>query len=178
MADENESGSPSPTGSGKHEPGSTPSPVTIELANLAASEHREAIQFLTDAYARDPMGLGHPMDPDLLAALPDRLSEMEGAAVFIAWSGGQPVGIATCFKGFSSFKAAPLLNIHDIAVLPERRGAGVGQLLLKAVEAYAREQGYCRVTLEVREDNPAKHVYTKAGFSLGDHPMFFMTKEL
>lgn len=153
-------------------------PVTIELTDLDEPGHREAIQFLTDAYARDPMGLGRPMDPELLSVLPDRLKQMDGAAVFIAWSADQPVGIAACFKGFSSFKASPLLNIHDIAVLPDFRGLGIGSLLLKAVEAYAREMGYCRVTLEVRVDNPAKKVYEKAGFKDGEPPMLFMTKGL
>ena len=34
------------------------------------------------------------------------------------------VGLALCFVGFSSFKARPLINIHDIAVRPEVRGQG------------------------------------------------------
>ena len=36
----------------------------------------------------------------------------------------KPVGLATTFEGFSTFAAKPLINIHDIAVLPDYRGRG------------------------------------------------------
>ena len=36
-----------------------------------------------------------------------------------------------------AFKAKPLLNVHDIAVLSGHRGQGIGQALLNAAEDYA-----------------------------------------
>jgi ribosomal protein S18 acetylase RimI-like enzyme len=59
-----------------------------------------------------------------------------------------------------------LVNVHDLAVLPAHRGAGVGRRLLEAVERKARALGCCKVTLEVQENNtPARRLYTGAGFA-------------
>jgi ribosomal protein S18 acetylase RimI-like enzyme len=89
--------------------------------------------------------------------------------VFLALDDATPIGIAVCFVGFSTFAARPLINIHDLAVVPECRGQGVGRLLLERVEAKGRELGCCKLTLEVREDNHrAQRLYQKFGF--GDMP--------
>ena len=56
----------------------------------------------------------------------------------MAYDGARPVGIATCFHGLSTFVARRLLNLHDLAVIPEYRGKGVGRRLLAAVEDKAR----------------------------------------
>src|SRR5437867_12897246 len=75
-------------------------------------------------------------------------------------------GIATCFLGFSTFFARPLLNIHDFAILPQHRGRGLARHLLRAVEAKALELGCCTITLEVQEKNVrARRVYERAGFA-------------
>jgi ribosomal protein S18 acetylase RimI-like enzyme len=75
------------------------------------------------------------------------------------------VGLAVCFRGFSTFAARPLLNIHDFSVLPACRGAGVGRQLLAAIEERARAIGCCRLTLEVQEHNHrARGIYAAAGF--------------
>jgi len=44
-----------------------------------------------------------------------------------------------CFRGFSTFAAAPLINVHDLAVVPGFRGQGIGRRLLEAVEMYAED---------------------------------------
>jgi ribosomal protein S18 acetylase RimI-like enzyme len=59
----------------------------------------------------------------------------------------------------------PLLNIHDIAVLPAWRGRGIARRLLDAITQHASALGCCRLTLEVRGDNtPARALYRRAGF--------------
>jgi len=86
--------------------------------------------------------------------------------VLLAYVDAAAVGIATCFVGFSTFAARPLVNIHDLAVLPEFRGQGIGRELLEAVERVARERGCVKVTLEVLEKNRrARSVYEAAGFA-------------
>jgi ribosomal protein S18 acetylase RimI-like enzyme len=123
---------------------------------------------LIDAYARDPMGGGAPLAVDVRARLAADLRERAArgsAVVLLARRGGENVGVAICFPGYSTFRARPLLNLHDVAVLPGARGMGVGQALLAAVEARARALGCCKLTLEVREDNaPARRLYARAGF--------------
>jgi len=123
---------------------------------------------LIDAYARDPMGGGAPLPADVRARLGPDLRERAArgaAAVLVARRAGEAVGLAVCFVGYSTFRASPLLNLHDLAVLPGARGGGVGRALLAAVEARARALGCCKVSLEVREDNaPARSLYAHVGF--------------
>jgi len=88
--------------------------------------------------------------------------------------------LAVCFTGFSTFRARALYNIHDLAVLPAWRGRGVGRRLLRAVEAQARERGYCKITLEVRADNPAAGLYRQLGYgaaSSGGEPAQYLFLE-
>lgn len=95
----------------------------------------------------------------------------------------RPIGIAVCFLGYSTFQARALLNVHDLAVVPEWRGKGVGQSLLRTAESRALERGCCKLTLEVQDDNErALALYERFGFSdlrVGDSgPTRFLTKDL
>ena len=139
--------------------------VKIVEADLASPEHEQAVVALIDAYARDPMGDGRPLGDDVRRELVPGLRRHPASFVLLAYNAEQPVGIAVCFVGFSTFAARPLVNIHDLAVLPDHRGRGVGRRLLDAVEQKARTLGCCKVTLEVLENNhTARRVYAAAGF--------------
>ena len=73
--------------------------------------------------------------------------------------------LGSCFVGFSTFAARPLLNIHDVHVLKEHQKRGIGRRLLEAAESEARRLGCCKLTLEVLENNhPAAALYEKLGF--------------
>lgn len=121
---------------------------------------------LLDAYARDPMGAGGPLPAEVLERLPRDLAGHPGAHCLLAEHGTSAVGVATCFVGYSTFRARPLLNVHDIAVLPAWRGRAVAQRLLEAIGALGRRLGCCRITLEVRDDNlRARRLYERAGFA-------------
>ncbi len=139
--------------------------VVIVKAELDRLDHQEAIVAMTAAYALDVMGNGGPLPPEVLSRLIPALQSHPTTLIFLAFVGDAPVGIATCFVGFSTFAARPLINIHDLAVLPAHRGRGVGRALLAAVEHEARERGCAKVTLEVQENNQrARRVYAAAGF--------------
>jgi len=98
---------------------------------------------------------------------------------FIASVDDEFVGMCDCFYGYSTFNAAPLINIHDVFVDDRFKGRGIGTALLEAVENEAKESGCCKITLEVREDNSrAQEVYQRFGFSDGDPKMFFWSKSL
>ena len=141
-------------------------PTEIVEADLNRVEHQRAVVELIDAYARDPMGAGKPLSADVRRALIPGLQQHSTTLIFLAYRGGEPVGVAMCFRGFSTFAARPLINIHDFAVLPAHRGQGIGRRLLDAVERKAREMGCCRLTLEVQENNHgARRVYAAAGFA-------------
>jgi ribosomal protein S18 acetylase RimI-like enzyme len=142
--------------------------VEIVEADLSSERGVASVVDLIDAYARDPMGGGAALPEDVRARLgPDlRAHAARGVAtVLLALRGGEAVGIAVCFIGYSTFRARPLLNLHDLAVRPGARGEGVGRVLLAAVAAKAHSLGCCKVTLEVREDNSAaRRLYERTGF--------------
>ena len=141
-------------------------PLNVLPVDYRNAEHRSALLMLLDAYAQDPMGGAEPLAEDVKARLCDDLAARSDVASFIAWLDGQPVGLVNCIEGYSTFKARPLMNIHDIAVLPGHRGAGVGQALLSAAEAHARTRGCCKLTLEVLTGNgPALRSYARFGFA-------------
>ena len=116
------------------------------------------------AYARDSMGAGGPLATDVTERLACELPTHPTLHALLAVHAGGAVGFATCFVGYSTFRARPLLNIHDIAVLTEWRGRGIGTALLETTENLARSLGCCAVTLEVRSDNPgAQTLYRRHG---------------
>jgi ribosomal protein S18 acetylase RimI-like enzyme len=139
--------------------------ITITEADLEHPAHQEAILALINAYARDPMGMGSDLPDAVRNRLLPALRQHPTTLVFLAFQTSEPIGIAVCFLGFSTFAARPLINIHDLAILPDYRGRGVGRQLLEQVEQKGRELGCCKLTLEVREDNhPAQHLYYRGGF--------------
>ncbi len=164
--------------------GSAPPAIRIVEADLTRPDHQRAVLDLTDAYARDPMGNGRPLDPAVAEALISGLRRHPTTLVFLAFDGDRAVGIVTCFLGFSTFHARPLINIHDLVVLPDQRGRGLGRRLLQAVEERARVLGCCKLTLEVMENNRrALALYTASGFAqatltAGAGAGLFMSKPL
>jgi len=141
-------------------------PTDVLLANYEDLAHAAALRGLMDAYARDIMGGGEALPPELLDALPGALAQRPTAFSVLAFVDGVPAGLANCFEGFSTFRCRPLVNLHDLVVAPAFRGRGLSQRLLEAVEAEARRRGACKVTLEVLSGNAvAKKAYRRFGFA-------------
>ena len=139
--------------------------LQIRRVDYLNAQDAEALVLLLDAYAQDPMGGGEALKPDNAARLCKDLSSIAGAASFIAWLDDQPIGLINCFEGYSTFKAKPLLNVHDIAVLSAHHSQGIGQALLQAAEAHALSRGCCKLTLEVLSGNSsAMSSYKRFGF--------------
>ena len=117
------------------------------------------------AYSEDPLGQDKPLEDDVLHQTVADLATLPHAIAFVAYDANTPVAFATCFAAYSTFRAKPLWNIHDIAVIPSHRRQGIATQLLKTISDYALEEGCCKVTLEVREDNPhADKCYRQFGF--------------
>jgi DNA polymerase-3 subunit gamma/tau len=111
--------------------------LAIGLADYADPHDAADVVALLDAYARDPMGGGAALDERVKARLAGDLAANPHAFSMIARSDDAAVGLANCFMGYSTFAAAPLVNIHDLAVLPDTRGAGIGKALMAAIEQLA-----------------------------------------
>jgi ribosomal protein S18 acetylase RimI-like enzyme len=150
----------------------------VRRANLDDLSDAGAFVRLLGAYMHDPKGdmsEHSSVDPGVV----DKLRAVPHAAVHFAELDGEVVGMTVCFTGFSTFRGAPLVNIHDIIVLEAFRRKGVGQALMRAVEEYARALGGCKITLEVREDNgSAMKLYRRSGFGDEAVPMRFWVKYL
>jgi len=138
---------------------------TVVEADLGNPDHARGLLDVLDSYASGPAGGGRPLPPFVRDHLVSELAARANALILLAIADRKPVGAAVCFLGFSTFAARPLLNIHDLAVLPEFQGFGVGRTLLEAAEARARQLDCCKLTLEVREDNERAHsLYRSVGF--------------
>ena len=139
--------------------------ITILPVDFSKPSDQDAFWNLLNAYAIDIMGGGTPLDASIRTRLLHDLSQNKQALNYIAYDTNIPVGLVNCFLSYSTFYAAPLLNIHDLVVLPSHRGKGISKLLLKTVEDKAVELGCCKLTLEVLEGNQvARKVYNRFGF--------------
>lgn len=140
-------------------------PLAIREARLDDPVDARAVVDLVDGYARESEHGGGPLPESVRRALVPGLAAHPTTLVLLAWRGDAPVGVAVCFRGFSTWSARPLLNLHDLAVEPSHRRSGIGRRLLAAVEERARALGCCRITLEVRGDNRvAQGLYRSVGF--------------
>lgn len=146
--------------------------IEITLADYSNPKHRNAVIAMLDAYAKDPMGGGEGISDEVKESLIDEMAKRDHVFSLLAYDGDTPVGVANCVEGFSTFAAKPLMNIHDIAVIPEYRGQGVARKLLEEVKTLAEFRGCVKLTLEVLENNDrAKQAYKNFGFEpyeLGD----------
>lgn len=139
--------------------------LRVVLADLGDVRQAADVLAMVETYARDPMGGGEPLAPEVRVRLLDGLRAMPTTRVFLAYDGETAVGVAVCFLGFSTFAAKPLLNLHDVCAAPSHRGRGVGRALLAAAEEQARAEGCCKLTLEVLDQNErALRTYLAAGF--------------
>lgn len=83
----------------------------------------------------------------------------------VAQRDDQLVGTASLHAAYSTWRAAPYGTIEDFYVVPDMRGQGVGTELLGLLVEEAQRRGYCRLQLQVQEDNDrAWQFYEARGF--------------
>jgi len=135
------------------------------VADYRDAAQAAALVDLLDTYARDPAGGGTPLDAAVREGLPAALAARPQAFSVLAFDGDKPVGLINCIEGFSTFACRPLVNVHDVVVLPSHRGQCVAQRMFAQVEQEARKRGACKLTLEVLSGNaPALRSYEREGF--------------
>jgi GNAT superfamily N-acetyltransferase len=140
--------------------------ISVIEADLSRPDHQAATIDLLNTYSMDLMVDAAPLSDTARRELIPGLRAHPTTLVFLAYRGAEPVGLAICFRGFSTFAARPLVNIHDFFVTPTHRGTGISRMLFAAIEQRARELGCCKLTLEVLENNHrARGIYAAAGFA-------------
>lgn len=139
-------------------------PTIVEVKFSTKKEELDYLSVLNE-YACDIMGGGKDLPKSTQQNLIPALKNVSEKMILMAYDGDTPIGLANCFYGFSTFKAKPLINIHDFVVIPSARGKGIALSLLTEVQRRAKEQGCCKITLEVLEGNKrAQKVYNDFGF--------------
>lgn len=140
--------------------------VKIVRADYADPAHGAALIDLLDSYARDPAGGGDPLSDFARANLVSQLAARPFIFSVLAFDGDAPVGLINAIEGFSTFACRPLVNVHDVVVLPGHRGRGIAAQMFAEIEAIARERGACKLTLEVLDGNvSARALYQRLGFA-------------
>lgn len=92
-----------------------------------------------------------------------------GAFVLLAEGGGRAVGYAlvSLGGGYDSWHSPERIgDVHDLAVLPDARGRGIGMMLMDAVEDELRSVGvtHCRLRVIAR-NHDAIEFYERRGMS-------------
>lgn len=91
-----------------------------------------------------------------------------GAEFLVIERDGVPVG-----RLYLHWRADDL-RIVDIALLPEARGRGIGEALLRALLAAAAARGH-GASIHVEQMNPAMRLYTRLGFQkAGEHGIYHL----
>jgi len=151
----------------------------FEFCDFTNPVHLEAMGFLLNHYMEDPMGDHPPLNSEELLLLAEKLAERPHAFILLMLLDGKFVGMSTCFELLSTFKIKPYLYIHDFIVHGNFRGLRLGRKLMEKLVEISLERDYCKITLEVREDNEAAlALYRKMGFTECEPNMYFWTKTL
>ena len=79
------------------------------------------------------------------ATLRDQLFEKRRAEVLFALEDGAEVGFALFFHNFSTFLGRAGIYLEDLFVLPEERGKGYGEALLRELARITVERGCGRL---------------------------------
>jgi len=153
--------------------------ISFEFCDYENPLHLTALVDLLNHYMTDPMGEAPPLNKLQQLRLVDGLSNHPAALVLFVLYDGEIVGLATCFINFSTFNVKSYLYIHDIVVYADFRNKGLGKALMEKLIEISTERDYCKITLEVREDNfQAQGLYFSLGFEECTPGMLFWTKKL
>ena len=151
-----------------------------DLSSIRDQQHVVSLLSSFSLHSSHPQALPEATKLTICANLQD----LPTTLIYFADYRGTPVGIAICFRSFSTFQNAPVLNIHDLYVEQEFQGKGIGKKLLGFLESQAKANGFCRVTLEVYKKNARANAFFRgceyAGGD-GDKPediMYALSKKI
>lgn len=153
-------------------------PITVQKATASNTEE---VKRLYDEVIAENTGTKydvlwrrdlHPSDASIEQAIAQ-------GQQYIAYRDGQLIGTCILDTNFASgyesieweYEAAPeeARCLHLFCTHPSLHGQGLGAQFLKALFAFAKEEGVKVIRLDVFDYNdPAKHLYEKVGFRLAD----------
>lgn len=117
---------------------------------------------------RDPGGDLPERASDVEQRTWDRVTQSEELTVYLAESGGEPVGTATLMLMPNlTYACAPTAFVEAVVVAAEHRRQGVGSAMLRQLLADARSSGCNKVQLlshKRHATDGAHHLYSSLGF--------------
>lgn len=161
---------------GREEPGasrpqeaSVLSPAAVHVALRPETEADAPFRLALFRASRGPGWDQIPLPAEMLVKVMEQQfnAQIQGyqtayprARLEIVTVGGEPVG------RLATDRSAEVLHLIDIAVVPERRGQGIGGTVLRSLMDEAAAAG-TPVTLQVARDNlAAQRLYHRLGFAL------------
>jgi ribosomal protein S18 acetylase RimI-like enzyme len=153
--------------------------VTFQHCDFSLPNHQKEFIRLIEAYMQDPMGDAPSLSDAQKQNLIHDLDKHPSALVIFVLCDGVFAGLAVGFTNYSTFRAAHYLNVHDLIIDKNFRNKKLGRALLNYLIDIAKDYNYCKVTLEVRNDNHiAQGLYRSLGFTECQPPMLFWQKLL
>ena len=96
-------------------------------------------------------------DSQRAAAALGRAISSDSAAVLVAESDGQFVGLCTAYEDLESVRYGRRVWVEDLMVDPEHRSRGIGKQLLDEAKGWARDRGATRLQLDSAEARTDAH---------------------
>ncbi|WP_300675310.1 N-acetyltransferase [Desulfoluna sp.] len=156
----------------------------VKVTQLNTPEEITDFNALFSEYTHRIDTLAESPTTDIPSNLVEEIRRRADVVVFLAYKKDKPAGFAVAIEGFSTFRALPVLNIHDLGVSAGSQKQGVGTALLQAIGEEAKKRGCCKLSLEVYEHNAdAFNLYQAKGFSTltgndGSERTLFMVKQV
>jgi N-acetylglutamate synthase-like GNAT family acetyltransferase len=109
--------------------------------------------------------LGYPTSAEAVARRVTRLLKSEADRVVVAELGEEVVGLASLHTSLSVEYDEPAAKLSAIVVDERHRRRGIGEALVAAMEAEARQRGCCIIFLTTAERRGEAHAfYRRIGF--------------
>jgi N-acetylglutamate synthase-like GNAT family acetyltransferase len=109
--------------------------------------------------------LGYPTTPEAVAGRLARLQASDADRVVVAELNGEIVGLASLHTSLSVEYDEPAAKLSAIVVDERHRQRGIGEALVAAMEAEARERGCCLIFLTTAARRADAHdFYRRLGF--------------
>jgi len=118
---------------------------------LAGADDAEVVATLIEALLRE-LGEGAAPDPGGLRATTAAALGAEAYAIFLAESGGEPVGVMTLEAGLAIYAEGPIGTLRELWVDPRFRSSGLGAQFIARAREHARGQGWRRIEVTAPED--------------------------
>ena len=139
--------------------------LETKLVNFESEEDCQAFLKLMNTYAEDEAGGGTTLPETVTKNLVNEIKSFKNVLSIFLIQDSNKIGLANCIWSFSTFSARKILNLHDLIILKDFRGSGLGSVLLQEMERIAISENACKLTLEVLASNSkATKLYSKFGF--------------